>query len=87
MRKGLHLKISAKIFGAIIKSPTFVLNITIMDWLFRPIGRFFEWSFGGITALNWKFDLFIIGVFTLLTLYWFKEIWVNRKNDKGLFKK
>jgi len=58
-----------------------------MDWLFRPIGKFFEWSFGGITALNWKFDLFICLVFTLLTLYWFQQIWKHRHNDKGLFKK
>lgn len=58
-----------------------------MDWLFRPIGDFFEWSFGLITALNWKFDLFIIGVMSLLIIYWFKEIWVTRKSDKGLFVK
>ena len=58
-----------------------------MDWLFRPIGDFFEWSFGLITALNWKFDLFIIGVMSLLIIYCFKEIWVTRKNDKGLFVK
>lgn len=58
-----------------------------MDWLFRPIGRFFEWCFGGITWLNWRFDFLIMFIFTVLTLYWFQQIWKHRNNDKGLFKK
>jgi len=58
-----------------------------MDWLFRPIGQFFVWSFKGLTTLNWGFDLFVCFLFAVLTLYWFQQIWVSRKTDKGLFKK
>ncbi len=58
-----------------------------MDWLFRPIGDFFVWTFKIISGLNWKADLFIIFATAALMLYWFQQTWKHRKNDKGLFKK
>jgi len=58
-----------------------------MQWLFNPIGDFFVWSFKCIEAMSWSFDLGIIFLMSILTLYWFQQIWVSRKTDKGLFKK
>lgn len=58
-----------------------------MDWLFRPIGSFFKWTFGALESMSWPVDLALVAITCLLILYWFAQIWKHRKNDKGLFKK
>lgn len=58
-----------------------------MDYLFEPIGNFFVWTFKIIAGLSWKADLAICGITGILIMYWFYQIWIHRKNDKGLFKK
>lgn len=57
-----------------------------MDWLFRPLGSFFEWTFQYLEMVNWGFNWLMIGVGGVLCLYWFKVL-LSEKEDKGVFRK
>jgi tellurite resistance protein TehA-like permease len=41
-----------------------------MDWFFRPLGNFFEWSFQYVEKLNMGFNWFFIAIGTILTVWW-----------------
>jgi len=58
-----------------------------MDWLFKPIGRFFNWTFGIIEGVNMVFNITMIVIGGLLILYWIFQMYKNRRNDKGFFRK
>lgn len=75
------------LFGMFVKTPTFVINTAIMDWLFRPLGKFMEGTFGLLEGASWYFDLFIVFTTMALIVYWFGQILKHRRNDKGIFKK
>ncbi|MBE2246131.1 MAG: hypothetical protein IAE67_02640 [Candidatus Competibacteraceae bacterium] len=57
-----------------------------MDWFFVPLGKFFVWSFQFIEMAGMKFNIAMIGIGSLLLLYWISQM-LSHKNDKGLFKK
>jgi hypothetical protein len=58
-----------------------------MDWLFRPIGNFFKWTFGIIEGLGMNFNRVAIAIGACLIIYWLIQMYKQRKNDKGLFRR
>lgn len=57
-----------------------------MDWLFRPLGDFFVWTFQFIELAGMNFNYLIILIGMGLMLYWIFQMFKNRKNDKGFYK-
>lgn len=58
-----------------------------MDWLFRPLGRFLQWSIQLIEWTGMNFNRVVIVIGGILILYWLVQMYKQRKNDKGFFRK